>query len=432
MARFTATQLLTALTIAMACIPRASAELARYIQTDDQVYHWEQLSQTDRHDGLTVYDLRLTSQVWQGTLWHHRLRVVTPMARQHMPPLALLLIGGSGEGTRELEEGSLLARELGAPVAILHDVPNQPLLGGLMEDDLLAYTFVRFLETHDPSWPLLLPMVKGVVKAMDAVQAFMEGERRTHISGFVVTGASKRGWATWLAPVVDERVKAIAPLVYDNLNLAQQMQHQRATWGHFSGQIAEYTERGLPQRLLAGDQGAQALAAMVDPFVYRQRITVPKLIVLGTNDRYWPLDALNLYYERLIGETYILYMPNAGHDLAAGRARALAGLTALFWKSAGRLRFPALSWRFNDEGHTITLTLTSDLQPQAVRTWIASAPTKDFRDAKWEAFEMTPQPHGYVYVRDKPPDGAVALFGEAVYATEAGSFPLSTAVRIFP
>jgi hypothetical protein len=125
-------------------------------------------------------------------------------------------------------------------------------------------------------------------------------------------------------------------------------------------------------------------------------------------------------------------MPNAGHDLAAGRARALAGLTALFWKSAGRLRFPALSWRFNDEGHTITLTLTSDLQPQAVRTWIASAPTKDFRDAKWEAFEMTPQPHGYVYVRDKPPDGAVALFGEAVYATEAGSFPLSTAVRIFP
>jgi len=56
----------------------------------------------------------------------------------------------------------------------------------------------------------------------------------------------------------------------------------------------------------------------------------------------------------------------------------------------------------------------------------------DFRDASWEAFEMTPQAHGYVYTRDKPTEGAVAPFGKAVYDTEAGSFSLSTTVRIFP
>jgi PhoPQ-activated pathogenicity-related protein len=432
MGKFTAAQVLIALTIAMGFTPVASADLAQYIRTDDQVYRWERLSHTDSHGGLTVYELRLISQVWQGIPWEHRLRIIMPTTAQQMPPLALLLISGSGDGTLELQDGVLLARELSAPVAILYDIPNQPLFGGLMEDDLLAYTFVKFVETHDPTWPLLLPMVKGVVKAMDAVQAFMARERHPQIAGFVVSGASKRGWTTWLTPVVDERVKAIAPRVYDNLNLAQQMQHQRATWGHFSGQIAAYTERGLPQRLLAGDQGAQALAAMVDPFTYRQHITVPKLITLGTNDRYWPLDALNLYYERLIGETYILYTPNAGHDVGAGSARAMAGLMALFQKSAGRLTFPALRWRFDDAGGTITLTLTSDLTPQAVRTWIASAPTKDFRAATWEAFEMTPQAHGYVYARDKRPDGAVALFGEAVYGTGVGSFSLSTTVRIFP
>jgi PhoPQ-activated pathogenicity-related protein len=432
MGKLTTAQALLALTIAMAFTPLAAADLARYIQTDDRVYRWERLSQTDRHDGLTVYELKLISQIWQGTVWHHRLRVITPTARQQMPPLALLLISGSGDGTLERQDGARMARELSATVAILSDIPNQPLFGGLMEDDLLAYTFVKFLETHDTTWPLLLPMVKGVVRAMDAVQAFMQRELHTHISGFVVSGASKRGWTTWLTPVIDERVTAIAPRVYDNLNLAQQMQHQRATWGHFSGQIAAYTERGLPQRLLAGDHGAQALAAMVDPFTYRQHITVPKLIMLGTNDRYWPLDALNLYYESLIGETYILYTPNAGHDIGAGSARALAGLIALFRKSAGRLTFPTLRWRFNDEGGSTTLTLTSEITPQAVRAWIASAPTKDFRDASWEAVEMTPQPHGYVYARAKRPDGAVALFGEAVYATGAGSFSLSTTVRIFP
>jgi PhoPQ-activated pathogenicity-related protein len=232
--------------------------------------------------------------------------------------------------------------------------------------------------------------------------------------------------------VVDARVKAIAPLVYDNLNLSQQLRHQRATWGHFSGQIAEYTERGLPQRLLAGDKGALELAALVDPFVYRQHITIPKLIILGTNDRYWPLDALNLYYPELVGETYILYMPNAGHDFGGGRARALAGLTAFFQKSAGRLTFPALGWQFDEDERSISFTLTSDLKPQAVWAWIASAPTKDFRDATWEAFEMKPQPHGYVYAREKAAKGAVAIFGEAVYATGAEPFSLSTTVRIFP
>jgi PhoPQ-activated pathogenicity-related protein len=432
MARLTAAQLLTVLAIAMAFTPMASADLARYIHTDDQAYRWERLSHTDRHDGLRVYELKLTSQVWQGTLWQHRLHVITPTTTQQMPPLALLLIGGSGDGTLDLPEGASMARALGAPVAILYDIPNQPLFGGLMEDDLLAYTFVKFLETHDPTWPLLLPMVKGAVKAMDALQAFLERELHTQVSGFLVSGASKRAWTTWLTPAVDGRVKAIAPLVYDNLNLAKQMRHQRETWGGFSGQIAGYTERGLPQLLLAGDQGALELAAMVDPFTYRQRITVPKLIILGTNDRYWPLDALNLYYEALIGETYTLYLPNAGHDLGTGKERALAGIMALFEQSAGRLRFPRLRWQFNDTAHTLTLTLDSDLKPQAVRTWAARSPTMDFRDAMWEATEMTPQPHGYVYTRDKPTEGAVALFGEAVYAAGAGSFSLSTTVRIFP
>jgi PhoPQ-activated pathogenicity-related protein len=417
--------------LAVVVVPLASADLRSYVQADDEAYRWEPRAQTDRPDGLTVHELQLTSQVWQGIPWRHRLQVLTPRTIPDLQPLVLLLITGTDPAAQEVRDGRVMAQALRAPVAILHDVPNQPLFGGLEEDALLAYTFVQFLDTQDPTWPLLLPMVKSVVRAMDAVQAFLQRERHAAVSGFVVSGASKRGWTTWLTPVVDERVKAIAPLVYDNLNLAQQLRHQRATWGEVSGEIADYTTRGLPQRLLAGEKRAQELAALVDPFSYRQQLTLPKLIILGTNDRYWPLDAVHLYADALPGERYLLYLANAGHTLQSGRQRVVAGLMALFQHTVGRRRLPTLRGEAQAEANTLTLAMTSDQQPQAVRAWIATAPTTDFREARWEAFMMHREPSGYIYRHAKRSGQITALFGEAEYSADSGPFVLTTTVSLF-
>ena len=232
--------------------------------------------------------------------------------------------------------------------------------------------------------------------------------------------------------MVDTRVKAIAPWVYDNLNLPQQLRHQRETWGQFSGQVAEYTERGLPQRLLAGEPGVVALAAIVDPFSYRHHLTVPKLIILATNDRYWPLDALNVYYDALPGERHLLYVANTGHTLQPGRERAVAGLMALFQQTAGRLRLPTLQWEASAAGDTLTLALTTDRPPRSVRAWVATALTHDFRDARWEAFAMQTEHHRYVHRRPTRRGHITAIFGEVEYTSEPRPFSLSTTVRLFP
>ena len=78
------------------------------------------------------------------------------------------------------------------------------------------------------------------------------------------------------------------------------------------------------------------------------------------------------------------------------------------------------------------LSITSDQMPRAVRAWVATASTQDFREAHWEAFEVPAQPHGYVYRRDQGPQGMTAIFGEAEYDAGMGAFVLTTTVHLFP
>ena len=84
-------------------------------------------------------------------------------------------------------EATILAtvvNRLGSPVALLNHVPQQPIFDGMVEDEIISYTFEQFLETGDTQWPLLLPMTKSVVRAMDAVQEFARDEWELAVENF--------------------------------------------------------------------------------------------------------------------------------------------------------------------------------------------------------------------------------------------------------
>lgn len=273
-------------------IPAPPPDLVDYVKKADASFSWK-LVDTKKTDAGTVYEIDLISQTWHDIKWDHKLQVYVPKDAKPQATMVLWNQGGTPNATSGLL-GLQLATKTGAPVAFLFGVPKQPLFDGKKEDALIAETFVRYLETKDGSWPLLFPMVKSVVKAMDALQAFAKQEWKHEVKSFVITGASKRGWTSWLtAATGDPRVKAIAPLVIDTLNMPAQMVNQVKAFGSPSEMIRDYTERSLVP--IPDTAEARKLWQMIDPWVYRDKITVPKIIINGTNDPYWPLDALNSY-----------------------------------------------------------------------------------------------------------------------------------------
>ncbi|MFV2069431.1 MAG: PhoPQ-activated protein PqaA family protein, partial [Pirellulales bacterium] len=288
-------------------------------------------------------------------------------------------------------------------------------------------TFEKFVKTGDAEWPLLLPMVKSAVRAMDAVQEVCRHEWDIDVPAFTATGASKRGWTTWLTGAVDKRATAIAPMVIDTLNMRPQMEHQLDAWGAFSEQIHDYTERGL-QKALATDAG-NSLRDIVDPYSYRQALEQPKLIMIGTNDRYWPLDALNLYWQDLIGEKYILYLPNNRHGLR-DFPRMIGTLRALHQEAKGESHLPHLSWKFVPGDTSVSLRVETDRKPRKVQVWLATSKTRDFRDAHWSPQPTEKEGDAHVYDMVRPASGYSAMFGEAIYENDSFPFFLSTNVRI--
>lgn len=363
----------------------------RYIERPEPDYQWKKVSEQATDAGRLIL-LQVTSQKWHDIVWKHSVEVYVPPKVQHPGHALLFVNGGSSikpprEG--DLELGLKLASACGAPVIMLRQVPNQPLFDGRKEDDLITETWLRYLESGDDTWPLLFPMVKSAVKTMDAVGELSEQELGQKIDRFVITGASKRGWTSWLTPVADSRVIATAPIVIDVLNFRAQMTHQLESWGKFSEQIIDYTSKGLVKRPDETETPREvALREMMDPWTYRERVQIPKLLIVGTNDPYWCVDAMNIYWDDLVGPKYIRQVPNAGHGLEGGKDDALKTLAVFFRHAAAGKPLPQITWSSESTDGRLSLSVESPSGASRVVFWKAVSEDLDFRDDKWQADEV--------------------------------------------
>ena len=422
-------------------------ELDRYVATPDPNYKYELVKTIDGKD-YTAYVLDMTSQAWRTAaevdkpIWKHWMTIVRPHTLT--TSTGFLFITGGNNHSKAPENPDIMtvegARVTGSVTVELKGIPSEPLVfpdeptKSRTEDGIIAYTWEKFLRGGDNHWPLRLPMTKAAVRAMDTVTAFLATEAggKVTVDKFVVAGGSKRGWTTWTTGAVDKRVVAIAPMVIDLLNIEPSFIHHYRAYGGFSPAVAEYTERNLMSWI--GHPKYAELMTLVEPFSYRDRLTMPKFIVNAGGDQFFLPDSSQFYFDELQGEKYLRYIPNTDHSLK--NSDAFPSFLAFYDAVLKNKPRPKFSWSFEKDG---SIRVTTQDKPAEVKLWQAhNAVARDFRLAiigpAYKSTTLTEEAPGvYVGKIEKPEKGWTAFFVEMTYPSGIKyPFKFTTAVRVLP
>lgn len=426
-----------------------------YLAVPDPSYAWSQVdSRFHLSTFTTAYTLTMTSQTWRSssevspTVWTHWVTVVVPGLGYGDTALILISDGDIGETAPSIDPADPtnlqfrnLAAATGSIVVELRSVPNQPLQFTdetlpRSEDEIIAYSWDKYLQGGDDYWPVQLPMVKSVVRCMDTIHAFRSG-----VQYFVLTGGSKRGWTAWLTAAVDNRVTAVAPIVSDLLNMRRSFAHQWSCYGFWAEALGPYEEMGIFDWF--DDPRTAALMTIVDPYEYRDRLTIPKYIITAAGDDFFVNDSIQFYIDDLPGETYVRTVPNTNHYLDGGALNEVFANTAPYYDAflRGTPR-PQFDWTYQNDG---SIVVQSTATPIAVNLWQADNPTtRDFRQVTvgttWTSTSLMSQSPGpYIANPGVPAAGWRAFFVEMVYDYSTSSpgigdydYHFTTEIRVLP
>ncbi|MGI6138453.1 MAG: PhoPQ-activated protein PqaA family protein [Candidatus Hydrogenedentales bacterium] len=410
--------------------------LARYLSIVDSKYNYrlESTQNFITEYGCIVYVLKMTSGSWRNVeeaepnVWQHRLFIIEPANVRENSCLLYLTSLNSDDLILD-SDGMELLGKLGAVAvssrsvtALLADIPNQPIEffdqpGELIEDKLIAYSFDKFMNSYnsgsrDATWPVLLPMTRAAVRAMDTVQDFVATKRGQirDINNFVVSGTAKIGWAAWLTAAMDERVSALISIAADFVNLDAQMKHQRNAYssykknsavdritGGYSNSLADYVGYDIFDRF--DSPAGASLLRIVDPYSYRNLLTMPKLLVNSAGDSNFLPDSTRFFINDMQGPTILHVMPNTDYSQIMNldlEEDSLETIAAFYYDQIKDAATPDVNITYNDVTREITLDTfgASTSVAGSVTFWYANAPNhRDFRldtfGSKWKQEVLT-------------------------------------------
>ena len=406
-----------------------------------------QISDSIVDQAYTLYHIKMTSGRWlteaevNQTLWWHWVDVVVP--NEMASSDALLFVGGGSSNDNKIYLDTIaIEQSLKTQSVIAHisNVPFQPLnfMGtdstDRYEDDIIAYGWKKFLsqgaKDKDRLWLSRFPMTRAVVRAMDVIEEITKNSSQA-TKNFFVSGASKRGWTTWTTAAVDYRVMGIAPLVIDLLNIVPSFEHHYKAYGDWSPAVKNYVDLGIMDWI--GTSAFDRLMDLVEPYEFKERFIIPKLIVNGTIDEFFLPDSWQFYWDQLPGAKYLHYVPNGNHGLA-GSYRS-QNVYSFYHRLIRKNPMPDMDWKIDSD--SIYVQIDSD-ESYKISLWQANNPKhRDFRiweiGKSWKKSDLPLQDSGAYAVRIPEGEGFTASLIEVVFGEkDKNPITLTTGTTVRP
>lgn len=383
--------------------------------------------------GVTRRVYRLTSQSWspaqrvEPAEWQHEVTLFIP---DHALRERALLVANNGIRINREQRGPVaatdfsveqlaeIARNTGTVVVAIDNIPNQYLTYGddgraRAEDVAVAHSWTLFMDApQQTEMSLHVPMMAALSRAMTLAERELAP---LGISRFVVSGISKRAWASWLSAIADPRVEAIVPFVFDLLNVRKGLEHMRRSYGgNWPISFEPYYRESVDTRIESPQFAS--LMTIEDPLAYARtafvaRLAIPKYIVNASGDDFYVPDNSWLYYDRLPGSKALRVAPNAAHrDI---RKFTVESLTTFLNRLRHGTPLPEVRTTLEANG----LRVWSSEPPRQLLLWSAvNTQARDFRYACGIRYTATPIDASAPVAVATPPTGWAAYFVEATYA----------------
>jgi len=381
-----------------------TAPIDDYVWRADEHYGWVDLGSdwswkgTVSNRSYTAHTLNMTSLKWLNdedytadsqakAVWWHYLVVIVPDNIEYKNNGTIWITGGSqGNGypsssDEDVLVSAALATSVGVVTGAFFQIPNEhitfaadPILKSRSEDAIIAYCWDHFLkDPSQPEWLVRFPMVKASLRAMDAMKEFMlvkYPSSGVSLDYFSVSGASKRGWTTWLVGAVDpKRVQIIVPIVLDAINFVTVEHHQFRSYGGWTYALQDYTDMNITYRF--DDPNMLLLQQNEDPYFFRDRLTMPKLVVNAGMDEFQQPDDTRYWWNDMPEPKHFLMVPNAEHSLATGIFVAVPSIGAFIQAHLHRDLVPRVTWKIDDASGQIVATLGKDGIVHTADVWWA-------------------------------------------------------------
>jgi PhoPQ-activated pathogenicity-related protein len=197
--------------------------------------------------------------------------------------------------------------------------------------------------------------------------------------------------------------------------------------------VGNYVEEGIMDWM--GTREFERLLSLTEPYSFRDRYDMPKLLLNATGDQFFLPDSWQFYWSDLPGEKHLRYVPNSEHSMR--ETDALMTLGAFYQDILTETPRPEFDWSI-EEG-AIVIRTNEEHAPQSITLWQAHNPdARNFQvDAigrAWTSTEVPLKEDGVYRLEVEPKqEGYTAFYGELTFAN-GNDQPLkfSTGVVVTP